>query len=369
MVKILIIEDESLLREEIAEWLTFEGYEASTAPDGVVGVRKALLERPDLIICDIMMPGLDGYGVLIEVHAHPETVDMQFIFVTARSAHEDIRMGMALGADDYITKPFSRKEILQAIEARIRKKEQQRQAYQEMVTQIQQALTKEKENRLFKSKLIAMFAHDFSNPLTAILVSNSMIRDYADRMDEQRRLTHTARIEACVHQLIQMLDDLLIVSKMESGHFELKLEMLNIGAFFEQMIIEYRAIYGETHKIIFEDHFQHHLLSDVRLLQQIGSNLISNAIKYSPGMKDIQVTLAEIAGNCVLTVQDNGIGIPQEDQARLFEAFQRGSNVGSIVGTGLGLAIVKQAVDLHNATLQFESKVGIGTTMAVHIPM
>ncbi len=119
MPTILVIEDESLLRVEVAEWLMFEGYTAITAEDGVVGVEKALQHGPDLIVCDIMMPRLDGYGVLLEIRSNSVTADIPLIFLTARAAHEDIRAGMNLGADDYLTKPFTRVELLQAIKSRL----------------------------------------------------------------------------------------------------------------------------------------------------------------------------------------------------------------------------------------------------------
>src|SRR5258708_24986535 len=103
MTKILLIEHEAILRGEVAEWLTFEGYEVISAEDGVVGVEYATRDLPDLIVSDITMPRLDGYGVLLEMHANIATAHIPFILVTARASHEDIRHGMALGQHDYIT--------------------------------------------------------------------------------------------------------------------------------------------------------------------------------------------------------------------------------------------------------------------------
>src|SRR5258707_7424131 len=122
MTQILVIEDETMLREEVLDWLTFEGYEAVGAQDGLVGVETAAEHRPDLIICDITMPRLDGYGVLLEIQANPATIGIPFIFVTARASQEDTRKGMASGADDYITKPFTRLDLLQAVKAPLEKK-------------------------------------------------------------------------------------------------------------------------------------------------------------------------------------------------------------------------------------------------------
>lgn len=122
MTKILVIEDIPILREEIVEWLILEGYEAFGAADGVDGVKAALLHHPDLIICDIMMPRLDGYGVLREVREDQSTAAVPFIFMTARAAHEDIQKGADFGADDYITKPFTRLELFEIIQRRLPKK-------------------------------------------------------------------------------------------------------------------------------------------------------------------------------------------------------------------------------------------------------
>src|SRR5690349_8908794 len=116
MTKILVIEDEKILREEVADWLMLEDYEAMSAEDGIAGVEAAFRHLPDLIICDITMPRLDGHGVLLELRANSTTADIPFIFVTARASYEDVRTGMDLGADDYITKPFTRLELLTAIQ-------------------------------------------------------------------------------------------------------------------------------------------------------------------------------------------------------------------------------------------------------------
>src|SRR5476651_644800 len=102
MTKLLLIEDEAILRGEVAEWLTFEGYDVISAEDGVVGVEYATRDLPDLIISDITMPRLDGYGVLLEMHSNSATAHIPFILVTARASHDDIRHGMDMGADDYI---------------------------------------------------------------------------------------------------------------------------------------------------------------------------------------------------------------------------------------------------------------------------
>ncbi len=123
MKKILIIEDNDEVRENLEEILDLYGYETDAAEDGKVGVEKALRNPPDLILCDIMMPELDGFGTLNILSRKPATADIPFIFLTAKSEKEDFRRGMNLGADDYVTKPFYKDELLQVIETRLRKSE------------------------------------------------------------------------------------------------------------------------------------------------------------------------------------------------------------------------------------------------------
>lgn len=368
MKTILIIEDESILREETVEWLKLEGYTVFSATDGAAGVNEAFRCQPDLIICDITMPVLDGYGVLLELRASPAMRSIPFVFVTARASHEDMRKGMSLGADDYITKPFTRVDLLQAIQTRLEKVGFQQKQLQNEVEQWQTAFEHERDQRLLKSKLVAMFSHDFRNPLSTILYSINIVREFGDRIDEQRRLKYLNRAEASVGQLVQMLDDMLIVSQMEAGKLKLIPERVNISEFLQSIVDEFQAVHAETCTLSFKSQFTDQIMADPSLLRQIASNLISNAIKYSRQIGEVQVSLKR-DGNCVeLSVRDHGIGIPEADQSRLFSVFQRASNTSGISGTGLGLAIVKQAVDLHGGTVLLESAVGAGTTVTVKIP-
>src|ERR1700712_1641885 len=127
--KILIIEDNDDIRENVIEILELAGYTVSSASNGKEGVELAFKDVPDIILCDIMMPELDGYGVLYMLSKRPETIAIPFIFLTAKAEHFDRRKGMEMGADDYLTKPFDGMELLSAIESRLKKKEGQQVFY------------------------------------------------------------------------------------------------------------------------------------------------------------------------------------------------------------------------------------------------
>jgi CRP-like cAMP-binding protein/FixJ family two-component response regulator len=129
MKSVLVIDDNKDIRENTAEILDMAGYRTFTAENGKKGVEQALKEKPDLIVCDIMMPELDGYGVLHLLRKNPETVHIPFIFLTAKTERSDLRKGMEMGADDYVTKPFEEIELLNAIEIRMKKAEVMHQKY------------------------------------------------------------------------------------------------------------------------------------------------------------------------------------------------------------------------------------------------
>jgi two-component system, sensor histidine kinase and response regulator len=329
MTKILVIEDETLLRNEVMEWLTMEDYEAFGAVDGVEGVNLAIHHLPDVILCDIAMPQLDGYDVMLDIRANSLTQLTPFIYMTARTSLDDIRRGMALGADDYTTKPFTRKQLLQAVQARLEKKALQEQIE---IEQWRQALETEHEQRLLKSKMVAMFSHDFRNPLTSIMSCNGLLRDYGNRMDEERRQNYFNRVEGSVRRLLQMLDDMLAIAQLESGNLDFEREEMNVSEFLKQIVEEFQLVNAETYSIIFKSDFHDLVMVNLRLLRQIAVNLISNAIKYSPQGGEVCVSLQHIDQHMILRVQDHGIGIPEVDQSRLFNAFQRASNVGSVSG-------------------------------------
>ena len=172
MSKILLIEDNNEIRENVSEILLIAGYKVSEAKNGKQGVEMATKYLPDLILCDITMPELDGYGVLYLLHKNEKTAHIPFIFITAKSERPDLRKGMEMGADDYLTKPFGRLELLSAVECRLKKKEQQQDFYSKPLENLGRLISKneglkelkkiitERKSRLFKKKQIVYYEGD-----------------------------------------------------------------------------------------------------------------------------------------------------------------------------------------------------------------
>lgn len=356
MTKILVIEDERILREEIVRWLTLEDYEVLYAEDGVAGVESAFRHLPDLIVCDILMPRLDGYGVLLEVHDNPVTANIPFIFLTAKAAHDDIRQGMGMGADDYITKPFTRLELIQAIQVRLTKKNRQTQNYQDELDRLLQALTQVNDHRLFRTKLISMFSHGFANYLTSILLTNTLLRSSTNDMDPKRRLAHLNRIESSVRLLLQMLDDLAIIAQMETGNLNLESEVLNADKFFQRIQEDCQAIYGERHTILMESQRNDLVWVDMRLLRLITTNLLTYITQSSRRGSTVRVMLDNFAQVCSLTIQVQNANMSETGCKHISDALQQSSNIENVFSIGLELAVVKQAVALHCGSIHFNSQ-------------
>lgn len=370
MTKILVIEDEADIRDELVDWLYFEGYDVAIAIDGQQGIELAIEEQPDLIISDIRMPVMDGREVLMHVRSHPELSHVPFIFVTASAERDSVRLGMNLGADDYITKPFTVDEILTAIQAQVQKHRHHTETWEIQVQQLANALDSEREARLLKSRLVAMFSHDFRNPLSLIKSSADLILNYEERLSDDRRRKKLQQITASVTLLTQMLDDMLLVAEMETEHFEPTFVEADIIAFIMDIVQEFSQLTADNQQLVLHSQFEHiDMAFDPKLVRQIMVNILSNAVKYSPEGGEICVTIEKQAQHLAIQIQDRGIGIPKAYLPYLFEPFQRADNAKSFKGTGLGLSIVKQAVDYCDGMLQVRSHEGQGTTLTCLLPL
>lgn len=369
MSKILIIDDEQPLRDEVSDWLQFEGHEVLTAENGRIGLEMIIRDQPELIICDIAMPEMDGRTVLLEVRSNPAVNHIPFIFLTASATYESIRRGMDLGADDYLTKPFRHVDLLKAIESRLLKQEEQHARTQRQLEAVNQAFHEEQERRLLKSRIVAMFSHDFRNPLFAIISAVNLIENYGERLDAKRKHSYLQRISGSARLLLQMLEDMLLAAELENGHLEYHAQSVELVPLLETILDEFRMIYEHSHQFSFESTFTGVLTSDPKLLRAIVTNLLSNAVKYSPAGGPVLVRLTSDPAGVTLQIVDQGLGIPEADRQHLFEPFYRVNHGQGVKGTGLGLTIVQQAVTLCAATIEVQSEVGKGSTFAVKLPL
>jgi PAS domain S-box-containing protein len=236
----------------------------------------------------------------------------------------------------------------------------------ERTAELQASLDQEKQIHELKARFGSMVTHEFRNPLAAIQLSADVLRKFNHKLDDDKRLEHVERILARVKFLSGLLDDILTISKAETVGLDFSPAPLDLEALCRDIIEEIQP--GSGPQVLFSASGSHMITGDEKLLHQMISNLLSNAIKYSPNSGVVQVDLYGENDSTVLHISDQGIGIPEDDQKRLFETFHRGRNAAGIPGTGLGLAIAHRAAEAHGGTIAVESDEGIGTTFIVRLP-
>jgi signal transduction histidine kinase len=232
------------------------------------------------------------------------------------------------------------------------------------------AVQREKELSEMKSKFVSTASHEFRTPLATMLSSAELLEHYSDSLgaEEKRNLLQT--IQTSSKRMSEMIDDVLTLGRAESGVLKLSLGPTNLRELCNRVVSEFRIAQGRQHIITLDDRFDRpEALMDERLLRHILNNLLSNAVKYSPQGSEVTLSLERRDDSVAIEIQDRGIGIPPEDQPRMFESFHRASNVENRPGTGLGLAIVKKAVELHGGQISLKSAVGAGTRFTVVLPL
>lgn len=231
-------------------------------------------------------------------------------------------------------------------------------------------LEKDKELLELKERFSSMVSHEFRTPLTVILTSTNLLEDHYEMLKPEKRTRHWSQIKSQVHYMVGLLDDVLTLSKAQTGNIEFTPNRISLENYCRTLLDQMNMAQAAGRELVFLYTTQHReALLDEHLLQHILVNLLSNALKYSPPDKPVHFEVFDESSCLVFRVSDQGIGIPLEDQPRLFEVFHRAKNARSVSGTGLGLSIVKNSVDLHGGTIEFESKEGEGTTFTVRLPV
>ena len=239
---------------------------------------------------------------------------------------------------------------------------------QQRTLELSDALKWEKEINEMKSRFVSMASHEFRTPLSIVLSSTSLIEQYSGDAVDDRILKHIKRIKGAVTNLTSILNDFLSLDKLEQGKTQVERQEINVIEFMQEVIEDVRFIQkkGQDINIVLQGEEQ--ICLDKKKLRHVMENLVSNAIKYSPEEATINLNVDNGENSIVITVEDKGMGIPEEEQKYMYEKFFRAQNAGNIQGTGLGLTIVKRYVDLMGGHIRFLSKEGEGTTFVIEFP-
>ncbi len=246
---------------------------------------------------------------------------------------------------------------------------------EENITEVKKAekemrklLERERELSEMKSRFVSMASHEFRTPLSTILSSTNLISKYQDGDQQDKRDKHLTRIRSAVKNLTEILNDFLSLERLDSGVMELFYQKIDLVNFMEEILDELSGIKKPGQNFTLKHAKINTFVCDSKLLKNVLINLISNAIKYSKENSNIIIEVTQHKSDISIKIQDQGIGIPKEEQAHLFERFFRAKNAFNIQGTGLGLHIVHKYVTLLEGSINLESEEGKGTTITVTLP-
>jgi two-component system, sensor histidine kinase and response regulator len=360
--KILVIEDQDAIRTNILELLDAEGYEVMGAENGRVGVQLAREFLPDVIVSDIVMPELDGYGVLQELRQASSTATIPFIFLTAKADKSDLRQGMNLGADDYLVKPFTQRELLEAISVRLNKHSQVSAHFEQKLDELRNNIT-------------ASLPHEFLTPLTVILSASEILTLHSDKLTAAEVPEFGERIFTSARRLLRLIRNFLLYSQLELAAFDsTKAEVLRglrtseVRTVIADVAVRLARQVNRANDLQLE-------LQDVTIhiepshLGKIVEELLDNAFRYSSPGSPVRIQCAtEDERVLVLSVMDRGRGMTRAQIAQVGAYMQFEREQYEQQGQGLGLTIAKRLAELHGGELMIESVPGLQTTVRVVLP-
>jgi PAS domain S-box-containing protein len=259
---------------------------------------------------------------------------------------------------------------LRSLNAKLEERVRERTAQLEKVNeQLHVQLEREKELNAFRSRFGSMISHEFRTPLSVIQVSGQLLERYGERMTSTQRKEIPGRIKQQVTHLTNLLDDILLISRSETIGVEMVMEAVPVGELFSRICQETSQLYWQDHQLdLIDDIGGRTIIADEKQLRQAFTNLLSNAVKYSSAGDTVTCRLWFEGQTACIAISDEGIGIPSEAIAHIFDVFYRADNVGAISGTGLGLALVKLVAENHNGSIDVESTPDQGTTFTLRFP-
>ena len=361
MKKILVIDDETWLREMVHMALEQKGYEVLEAENGATGIETARSTLPDLILCDVNMEKLDGYSTLSSLRKEPATASVPFILMTGLADHAGMRHGMELGADDYLPKPFSIEALYGAVDARLKKA---------------QAVREEAERKLadLRDNISMMLPHELRTPLNGILAYGEILSSEAAALPAEEVAEMGQVIHESGRRLERLIENFLIYAQIE---------LLGADA---QKLMALRKKMSKSPAGLIERHARaqaHQAKRDPDLilnlqdlsiaisddyLAKIVDEVVQNAFKFSEPGSSVAVTLAAVGALVALTVVDHGRGFSTEHITRVGAYMQFDRKLNEQQGLGLGLTIAKRLTELHGGTLSIDSKRDSRTAITIKLP-
>jgi two-component system sensor histidine kinase/response regulator len=358
---VLVVDDVARNVQLLGAILTREGYEVLIATSGEGALERLQARLPDLVLLDLMMPGIDGMEVCRRIKVDPRTLHLPVIFLTAASEAEIAAKALTEGAVDFISKPFNTAELL----ARVR-------------THVDLKRTRDELKRIItqKNELMSAVAHDLKNPISSMRFSAYMLRDEGLKAPDPRAELVDTILDSC-DGLLKFIQDRLERSAAEAKLGELQIESIDLGEVITQVVrLNLASAHAKQQRIICTGKLDAlpEVRADFHALGQVLGNLVSNAVKFSPPGTTVTID-AEIdpaaAERLRVTVRDEGPGLTVEDAKDLFKPYRRLSArpTGGESSTGLGLSIARDMTQGMNGTIDCRSEPGKGAAFWITLPI
>ncbi|MBE9015637.1 response regulator [Chroococcidiopsidales cyanobacterium LEGE 13417] len=362
--RILLVDDNADMRDYLTRILS-EYVQVEAVADGATALAAVQERAPNLVLSDVMMPGLDGFALLKALRADPQTREIPIILLSARAGEESIVEGLEAGADDYLIKPFSAAELVSRVNAHL-----------QMAQLRGEALRQERTTSRRKDELLSTVSHELNTPLVAILGWTRLLR--GSPLSQSMLMKSLETIERNATLQAKLIQDLLDISRITAGKVRLSLQPVELQSVIENAIAAVlTAAIAKDIDLQWQPTDRNPsvtVLGDRDRLQQIICNLLTNAIKFTPesGSITVQLVVKESWESKVaeIGITDTGVGIAADFLPHVFDRFRQAEGADSAKGLGLGLAIARHLVELHNGTIHAESSgAGLGVTFTVKLPI
>lgn len=364
MSRLLIIDDEDVLREELADILRFEGYDVSEANGGAAGIRIASEIIPDLIICDLMMPEIDGFGVLKALHEDESTRSIPFIFLTAKVSRETWRTTMERGADDYLTKPINHNELLRAIEVRLLRRNAMR---DDMFNKIEIA----------KKNLTRLVAHELRTPLISINMVQEIISRKLGNMERGELEDLLSILDSGSRRMSHLVEQMVFLTWLETDTLTPDLikengDVIYVWELMTATINQARRFASKQADHPIETDYrddQAAVLGNLSALRHALAELVSNALNYTAQDLPVYVAQWAVDRQVIITIFNQGAGIPPEKLRHVAQRFtQVDREKNEQQGLGLGYPLAAEIIAVHGGHIQIDSAVEKGTQITIQLP-
>lgn len=363
--KILVVDDVIANVILLKALLKKEGYVIITATSGEEAISLVMSEKPDLMLLDVMMPGMSGFDVADRIKKNSEISDLPIIFLTALNSPTDIVKGFKLGANDFVTKPFNREELIIRITHQISLVAAKR--------IIERQTDELKETINGRDRLYSVIAHDLRSPIGSIkMVLNMLVINLPVEKIGEEMFEFLKEANRTVENTFSLLDNLLKWTKSQTGKLNIVYQDSDVSDILSD-IIEIFTLMAQLKdiKLTFTNPDNHIMVRvDNDIVKTVMRNLLSNAMKYSNPGGSVEVTTEDSEGFAIVHVIDHGLGISKENQEKLFKAGTHFTTFGTAneEGSGLGLLLVQDFVVKLGGKLWLDSEEGKGSTFSFSIP-